>query len=61
MKLLSIIALFVFSLQIANAKSITLTTKNSCTLDQQVDSNSMTKLKVCLVDKVILRRGRNKD
>jgi ATP-dependent protease ClpP protease subunit len=59
MKLLSIIALFVFSFQIANAKSITLTTKNSCTLDQQVDSNSMRKLKACLVDKVILRRGRN--
>lgn len=57
-KILTVI-IAVCTLQIANAKTISLTTSNSCSLEEQVDRRSMAKLKACLVDKQIKRRGRN--
>ena len=50
------LALLVFcSVSIANA--ITLTTKNSCTLEGEVDPESMKQLKACVAKKVMLRNG----
>lgn len=54
--LLSILLLFTFS---AQAK-IVMTTKNVCVLDGAVDRSSMAKLKLCLVDKALIR-GKRKD
>ena len=53
---LLIIAMF-FSVQCFG--KVTLNKQNVCTLDSVVDSNSMKALKLCLVNKVAIRRGRN--
>lgn len=58
MKLLLVLFTF-FSLQIASAKNIHLTTYNVCTLDSQVDGTSMRALKTCLDDKVAQRAWRS--
>lgn len=57
MKLLTI--LFFSMLCATSHAKVVLTTYNSCTLDQQVDANTMRDLKLCLVDKVAHRRGRS--
>lgn len=55
-----IIALIMLcNFQTANAKNIVLTTKNHCSLQEGVDFISMQKLKFCLVDKAVIRRGRD--
>ncbi len=51
--------IMICSFQIANARPITLTSRNHCSLEDSVDSKSMQKLKFCLADKVALRRARN--
>jgi ATP-dependent protease ClpP protease subunit len=58
MKFLLIISM-IFGLQFANAKSddILLTNNNHCSLNGGVDGKSMQKLKFCLADKVVKRRG----
>lgn len=43
----------------AQAKSIKLSTNNVCSLESAVDGQSMKQLKLCLIEKVAFRRGRN--
>lgn len=58
MKQLLMIAALVCGLQIANAETLNLTTYNVCSLEDQVNSKTMSKLKNCLIEKVSKRRGK---
>lgn len=51
--------IIICSLQIANAKDIVLTSTNHCSLEDEVNYQSMKDLTFCLADKVIKRNGKN--
>lgn len=56
MKIFLMLAI-ICNLQFAMAENIILTENNVCTLDEQVNSTSMRKLELCIIDKVVARRG----
>jgi ATP-dependent protease ClpP protease subunit len=58
MKYLLMVVATVCGLQMVNAKDIVINTSNVCTLDGPVDSESTKKVKLCLVEKSLKRRGR---
>lgn len=61
MKKLSVIIFSLFMFVFPNiglCNEITLTSTNHCSLNDRVTSSSMNKLKFCLAEKTILRRGR---
>lgn len=54
-----LVAILMLFPMLGHAETITLTTNNSCSLEGAVNKVSMNKLKLCIVNKTLKRRGRN--